>query len=101
MRESGNDKAEEKRRRKTELQKERIKNLRSSYLTQDLDDLERRFMELMKELGFSYDDNLVLNRDVAPNSVLGRLQAQIDALIEANGFEETYSGGKLIFKKLR
>jgi hypothetical protein len=81
---------------------ERVRNFKRPLdVSDEVRDLERRFMELLKELGFSYDDDLVFDREVKPNSSLGRLQAQISAIIDALGLEETYSEGKLVFKKPR
>jgi len=79
---------------------ERVRNFKRPLdVSDEVRDLERRFMELLKELGFSYDDDLVFDREVKANSSLGRLQAQISAVVDALGLEETYSEGKLIYKK--
>lgn len=81
---------------------ERIRHLQHPMdLSSDVEDLIRRFMELVKELGFSYDDDLVFNREAKANSALGRLQLQISALVSALGFEETYEKGELVYKKPR
>lgn len=88
-------------RTKIAVLEEKIKHLRSPVGSYEFDDLNRRFSEVVKELGFSFDDDLVFTRDVKSNSVLGRLQAQILALVEALGLEETYEGGVLVYKKRR
>jgi hypothetical protein len=81
---------------------EKIEHLRNPvYLDEEVRNLDRQFNELLKELGFSYDENLVFDREVKVNSSLGRLQAQISAVVDALGLEETYSEGKLVFKKSR
>jgi hypothetical protein len=67
----------------------------------DFRDYKRQFKDLVKELGFSFDDDKSLNRDAVVNSSLGRLQAQITALVEASGFKETYVDGTLRYEKAR
>jgi len=64
-------------------------------------DIARKFSELVKELGFSFDKEGVFIREAIPNSTLGKLQTQISALVEACNFEETYSDGRLVYKKTR
>jgi len=67
----------------------------------DFRDYKRQFKELVKELGWSFDDDGILNREATINSSLGRLQAQISALVEASGFKETYVDGILRYEKAR
>jgi len=62
-------------------------------------DYQRRFTELVKELGWSFGEDGVLNREADINSSLGRLQAQISALVDATGFKETYVDGILRYEK--
>lgn len=64
-------------------------------------DYKRQFKEVVKELGFAFDGDGILNREAAFNSSLGRLQAQISALVEVLGFKETYVEGTLRYEKTR
>jgi hypothetical protein len=79
--------------------KERLAKLESGFVKgSSADDLNRRFSELVKELGFSYDENSVFDREVKPSSTLGRLQLQLVALIRSMDLEEHYdSSGTLIY----
>ena len=67
----------------------------------EIKEFKRMLRELTTELGFSFDEDGIFNRDAKLNSALGKLQLQISALIEAGGYKETYSEGKLIFEKSR
>ena len=85
---------------------ERLKNLSESLDKVDVDnydfrDYKRQFTELVKELGWSFGEDGVLNREASINSSLGRLQAQITALVDAIGHKETYVDGKLKYEKVR
>ena len=85
---------------------ERMKHLSESLDKVNVDnydfrDYKRQFIELVRELGWSFDDDGVLNREASNNSSLGRLQAQISALVEASGFKETYVDGTLRYEKAR
>ena len=81
------------------------------YLSKELDkigvdsyglrDYQRRFIELAKELGLEFDKDGVLDREASVNSSLGRLQAQITALVDAIGHKETYVEGILRYEKVR
>lgn len=64
-------------------------------------DYQRRFIEFARELGLEFDEDGILNREVAINSSLGRLQAQITALVAAIGHKETYVEGELRYEKVR
>ena len=86
--------------------REKFKNLTKLVDKLDIDnydfrDYKRQFKELVNELGLMFDEDGVLNREVSVNSSLGRLQAQITALIEAGGFKETYVDGTLRYEKAR
>ena len=85
---------------------ERLKSLSESLDKVDVDnydfrDYKRQFIELVKELGWSFGEDGVLNREATINSSLGRLQAQITALVDAIGHKETYVDGKLKYEKVR
>jgi hypothetical protein len=67
----------------------------------DFTDYKRQFHEVVKELGFSFDELGSLDREANVNSSLGRLQAQISALVEVLGFTETYDKGTLRYEKVR
>ncbi len=67
----------------------------------DLRDFKRKFMEVVKELGWSFDEDGILDSAADINSSLGRLQAQISALVDVLGYKETYVGGKLRYEKGR
>ncbi len=62
-------------------------------------DYRRRITELARELGLVFDEDGVLNREATVNSSLGRLQAQITALVDATGFKETYVEVYCVTKK--
>lgn len=84
----------------------RLENLVTALDKVDVDnygfrDYKRQFMELVKELGFDFDKDGVLNREATVNSSLGRLQAQISALVETLGYKETYDKGTLRYDKAR
>ncbi len=84
----------------------KLENLAKSLDKVDVDnygfrDYKRRFTELVKELGWVFDQDGVLNREATINSSLGRLQAQITALVDATGFKETYVEGILRYEKTR
>ena len=64
-------------------------------------DYRRKFVELTKELGLSFDEDGVLNREANINSSLGRLQTQINALVSIFGYKETYVDGELRYEKVR
>jgi len=64
-------------------------------------DYKRQFKELVKELGFAFDEDGVLDREATVNSSLGRLQAQISALVDVLGYKETYDKGTLRYEKVR
>jgi hypothetical protein len=66
-----------------------------------LRDYQRRFIELTKELGLEFDKDGVLDREASIKSSLGRLQAQITALVVAIGHKETYVDGELRYEKVR
>ncbi len=66
-----------------------------------LRDYRRRFIELAREIGLEFDDDGILNKEASINSSLGRLQAQITALVEAIGHKETYVDGTLKYEKVR
>ena len=66
-----------------------------------LSDFRRRFIELAREIGLEFDDDGILNKEASINSSLGRLQAQITALVEAIGHKETYVDGTLKYEKVR
>ena len=67
----------------------------------DFRDYKRQFMDVVRELGFNFDDKGVLDRDVKLDSALGKLQAQISALVDALGYKETYDKGTLRYDKGR
>ncbi len=83
-----------------------IENLSKALEKIDVDsyglrDYQRRFIELSKELGLEFDEDGVLDREASIKSSLGRLQAQITALVTAIGHKETYVDGVLRYEKTR
>ncbi len=83
-----------------------IENLTKALEKIDVDsyglrDYQRRFIELTKELGLEFDKDGVLDREASIKSSLGRLQAQITALVVAIGHKETYVEGELRYEKVR
>jgi hypothetical protein len=83
-----------------------IENLSKALEKVDVDsyglrDYQRRFIELTKELGLEFDRDGVLDREASIKSSLGRLQAQITALVSAIGHKETYVDGVLHYEKAR
>ncbi len=83
-----------------------IENLSKALEKIDVDsyglrDYQRRFIELTKELGLEFDKDGVLDREASIKSSLGRLQAQITALVVAIGHKETYVEGELRYEKVR
>lgn len=67
----------------------------------DYRDFKRQFMEVIKELGWSFDEDGILDTEATVNSSLGRLQGQISALVDTLGFKETYDKGTLRYEKGR
>jgi len=64
------------------------------------ENVSRKLHELIKELGFSYDENNVFDRNVTRvESALGRLQLQISSLIESFELEEVWTDGKLTYRR--
>ena len=64
------------------------------------EDVSRKFYEVIKELGFSYDDNDVFDRNITnPESTFGRLQSQILALVESLELEEVWTNGVLTYRR--
>jgi len=61
--------------------------------------IRKMLLELERELGFSRDEYDILDRKIPPDSALGRLQLQIDSLVEVLDLEETWAGGKLRYEK--